>query len=70
MTFAAQVKDMTGPQNARRAWTREEARALYDDLSPPEPRQSTPADPGEQRPAGAGRPTKADRRATDRLKGE
>jgi ribosome-associated heat shock protein Hsp15 len=48
-----------------------EARTLYEDLAPPEPR---PADTGptanaEQRPSGAGRPTKADRRATDKLKG-
>jgi ribosome-associated heat shock protein Hsp15 len=45
-----------------------EARALYEDLAPP--RAATPAEivPG-QRPAGAGRPTKRDRRDIDRLRG-
>ncbi|MSP47772.1 MAG: RNA-binding S4 domain-containing protein [Alphaproteobacteria bacterium] len=44
----------------------EEARTLYRDLSPPEPRAAgTPAPGG--REAGAGRPTKAERRAIDRL---
>jgi ribosome-associated heat shock protein Hsp15 len=50
-----------------------EARTLYEDLSPIEPHaQQEPAQPpnAEQRPPGAGRPTKADRRATDKLKGE
>jgi ribosome-associated heat shock protein Hsp15 len=47
-----------------------EARTLYDDLDPPRPR------PSEDRPAaaarrepGAGRPTKTDRRAIDKLMG-
>jgi ribosome-associated heat shock protein Hsp15 len=46
----------------------EEARTLYDDLSPPQPRSSVES--GSQvggRDPGAGRPTKADRRAIDRL---
>lgn len=46
------------------------ARELYEDLAPPpaEPKTARPP-PAESRPPGAGRPTKADRRATDRLKG-
>ena len=45
-----------------------EARALYEDLSPPRPLQPTPTPMSEDRPRGAGRPTKADRRAIERLK--
>ena len=54
-----------------------EARTLYDDLAPMEPRASQAAGPAEappgaaeQRPRGAGRPTKAERRAIDKLKRE
>lgn len=45
------------------------ARELYDDLDPPPPRETVPSDPraGERQP-GSGRPTKADRRAIQRLK--
>lgn len=49
-----------------------EARTLYEDLSPPVPRSERPpqpATPGKREP-GAGRPTKAERRAIDRLRGE
>jgi len=43
-----------------------EAQSLYEDLSPPPPpRPVSPA----PREAGAGRPTKAERRALDRLRG-
>ncbi|MDX5361584.1 MAG: RNA-binding S4 domain-containing protein [Alphaproteobacteria bacterium] len=48
-----------------------EARTLYEDLSPPPPAREGgpgPAPDGAREP-GAGRPTKRDRRATDRLKG-
>lgn len=47
----------------------EEARGLYEDLSPvPAPlRQSVPQ--AAERAVGSGRPTKRERRATDRLKG-
>ncbi len=41
-----------------------EARTLYEDLSPPRPAASGDA----QREPGAGRPTKAERRALDRLR--
>ncbi|MCP5368662.1 MAG: RNA-binding S4 domain-containing protein [Hyphomicrobiales bacterium] len=50
-----------------------EAQGLYTDLAPPAPRQNrdeaaaAPA-PAPTRPRGAGRPTKADRRALDRLR--
>jgi ribosome-associated heat shock protein Hsp15 len=44
-----------------------EARTLYEDLSPPAPRRPAPAQPA-RREKGAGRPTKAERRETDRLK--
>ena len=45
-----------------------QARLLYEDLTPPEPpRLRWAAPPG--RPAGAGRPTKRERRALDRLRG-
>jgi ribosome-associated heat shock protein Hsp15 len=49
-----------------------EARTLYTDLAPPEPRkkEDTPASPRPaRREKGAGRPTKKERRETDRLKG-
>jgi ribosome-associated heat shock protein Hsp15 len=43
------------------------ARALYEDLTPPAPPQTRVASPA-SRPAGAGRPTKRDRRRIDRLR--
>ncbi len=50
-----------------------EAVTLYEDLSPPVARTSNssrpPPQPGRRAP-GAGRPTKAERRATDHLKGD
>ncbi|PIW27994.1 MAG: RNA-binding protein S4 [Rhodospirillales bacterium CG15_BIG_FIL_POST_REV_8_21_14_020_66_15] len=54
-----------------------EARTLYDDLSPPPPpgnpaegAGSAAAEPVAARDPGAGRPTKRERRETDRLRGE
>lgn len=50
-----------------------EAQALYDDLDPPPPRAAIPAAPepvAARRERGAGRPTKSERRAIDRLQGE
>lgn len=46
-----------------------EAQTLYQDLSPPEKQEVKPLQSGE-RPRGAGRPTKTERRALDRLKGQ
>ena len=49
-----------------------EAQALYEDLSPPTAEQAMPrsAGPAGRRERGAGRPTKKDRRTTDRLTGQ
>jgi ribosome-associated heat shock protein Hsp15 len=45
-----------------------EARLLYEDLDPPKPTASTPTEsPVAPREDGAGRPTKRERRAIDRL---
>jgi ribosome-associated heat shock protein Hsp15 len=48
-----------------------EARGLYDDLEPPQPRKKDEPRPlaAAQRERGAGRPTKRERRETDRLRG-
>ncbi len=49
-----------------------EAAGLFEDLAPPQPRTAQPEDPARAEPAqrdpGAGRPTKRDRRALDRLR--
>ena len=45
-----------------------EARTLYEDLNPPETSQPMPATSGGRRPAGAGRPTKRERRLIDQLR--
>lgn len=49
-----------------------EAQALYEDLDPPQPRKKTDPRPmkAAQREPGSGRPTKRQRRDTDRLRGE
>ena len=44
-----------------------EAALLYDDLTPPRPRATAP--PVAARDPGSGRPSKAERRAVDRLRG-
>jgi len=46
-----------------------EARAPYEDPKPPETSQARPATSGGRRPAGAGRPTKRERRRIDQLRG-
>ena len=47
-----------------------EAALLYEDLSPPALPRADRIPPVAERDAGAGRPTKKERRDTDRLKGE
>ena len=48
-----------------------EAQTLYEDLDPPTRRRVNVAQPlVPRRDAGSGRPTKAERRATDRLRGD
>lgn len=45
-----------------------EARTLYEDMSPPPPKKADRPTAQAVRPKGAGRPTKAERRAIDRLR--
>jgi ribosome-associated heat shock protein Hsp15 len=47
-----------------------EARALYEDLKPPEAANRLPRGTAPGRSPGAGRPTKKDRRSVDRLIGD
>lgn len=47
----------------------EEARALYEDLSPPPEARAAEPSPVAERDPGAGRPTKRERRAIDRFEG-
>jgi ribosome-associated heat shock protein Hsp15 len=47
-----------------------EARLLYEDLDPPKPKPAPEDSAVATRDEGAGRPTKRERRATDRLRGD
>jgi ribosome-associated heat shock protein Hsp15 len=47
-----------------------EARQLYEDLAPPKPAATLVAPGAAPRDPGSGRPTKSERRAHDRLKGD
>lgn len=70
LTFAKgpQVRVVEIRDLGRRRGPATEARTLYEDLQPPAPRR--PADAATpRRERGAGRPTKAERRAIERLKG-
>lgn len=51
----------------RRRGPAPEAQALYEDLTPPAEAAAIEDDSSAVRPAGSGRPTKAERRALDRL---
>lgn len=53
---------------AERRGPASDARALYEDLTPPEPPRPRSAPPPYREP-GAGRPTKRERRQLDRLRG-
>lgn len=57
---------------AQRRGPATEAQALYNDLSPPAPRNDDPDQPAPiaARERGTGRPTKRERRETDRLRGD
>ena len=47
-----------------------EAALLYEDLAPPQARQTRPEAPPGHRDSGTGRPTKKERRETDAFKGQ
>ncbi|HZS32810.1 MAG TPA: RNA-binding S4 domain-containing protein [Methylomirabilota bacterium] len=66
LTMGAWRREIVVQALAARRGPAAEARALYEDRSPPPPR--TPRPPP-ARPPGLGRPTKRDRRLHDRLRG-
>ena len=68
LTFAAgtQVRVIKVLADGVRRGPAPEARALYEDLTPARPVEAPAADSGREK--GSGRPTKKDRRATDRLR--
>lgn len=64
-----QVKVLRVVDGGNRRGPYEEARLLYEDLSPPPPPKSEQAAANALREAGSGRPTKKDRRELDRWTG-
>jgi ribosome-associated heat shock protein Hsp15 len=66
IALSARVKVLRVLAFAERRGGAEQARQLYDDLSPPLADPSLPAPP--RRDAGAGRPNKRERRALERLR--
>ena len=69
LTFAAgaQIRVIKVLADGVRRGPAPEARALYEDLTPVRPAEAPAAETG--RDKGAGRPTKRDRRAIDKLRG-
>jgi ribosome-associated heat shock protein Hsp15 len=67
MTMHQQLRVWRVLSSGSRRGPAAEAATLYEDLSPPPlPREEAPSAPGERLP-GAGRPTKKERRQTDRF---
>jgi len=68
VALAGRVKVLKVVALAERRGPYSEAQHIYEDLSPDPPRFDPPSPVVERNP-GSGRPTKAERRETDRLKG-
>lgn len=70
VTLERRIKVLRVLDPGKRRGPASEAQTLYEDLSPPEPpRQERPRPVAEREP-GSGRPTKKQRRETDRWRGE
>lgn len=67
MTLHSQLKVWRVLDAGERRGPASEAATLYDDLSPPPPPRQADPPPQAAREPGAGRPTKRERRQTDRL---
>jgi ribosome-associated heat shock protein Hsp15 len=66
IALPARIKVLRVTAFAERRGGAEQAKHLYDDLSPPPEPAAVPAEP--RRDPGSGRPTKRERRALDRLR--
>jgi ribosome-associated heat shock protein Hsp15 len=66
--LSGSVKVLRVGSFAERRGGSEDAHTLYEDLSPPQPPREEEALSSAQREPGAGRPTKRDRRAMERLR--